>query len=162
MLQVNPDLSPRQIKEILLQTATPLKNAESDRQGRGMINPQAALDAVKNMNSPDMESSEASTPNTAPKVIDNSALFAYKSEDKEIEQVALAGDFNGWSIKRHKMDYNPEKEWQIELFFPMRGKYHYKFVLNQKEWITDASNSWKEADGYGGYNNVFRISQSRK
>ncbi|MEN3015097.1 MAG: S8 family peptidase [bacterium] len=44
MLQANPDLTPEQVKEIIKQTATPVKDAGEYSVGAGLINP---LEAVK-------------------------------------------------------------------------------------------------------------------
>jgi 1,4-alpha-glucan branching enzyme len=38
------------------------------------------------------------------------------------------------------------------------GVYHYKFVLDDDEWVIDPSNSQKSYDGMGGDNNVLKVS----
>lgn len=163
MLEIRPELTPREIKEILLETAIPLKSTDSARQGRGMINPPAVIRRVQESFHLKITPTDLLSVNKFPKIEDNSAKFIFKTERTDIEEIALAGDFNGWSLKRHKMEWDEqEKQWFIELFFPMRGTYHYKFVINQKEWFNDPDNGWKEPDGYSGYNNTFQISQSRK
>lgn len=43
MLEANPDLTPRDVKRILVQTAKRLPNVEVDRQGWGAVNPRAAV-----------------------------------------------------------------------------------------------------------------------
>ncbi len=49
MLQANPDLTPQQIKRILIQTAERLPHYEVDRQGWGVINPRVAVEAALQM-----------------------------------------------------------------------------------------------------------------
>jgi serine protease AprX len=46
MLEVNPGLTPRAIKAILMSTARPLPGVPAERQGAGVIQPALALDAV--------------------------------------------------------------------------------------------------------------------
>jgi serine protease AprX len=47
MLEVNPGLSPRQVKRLLLQTARRLPHVEVDRQGWGVVDARGALEAAK-------------------------------------------------------------------------------------------------------------------
>ncbi len=49
MLQANPDLTPQQIKRVLIQTAERLPHYEVDRQGWGVINPRVAVEAALQM-----------------------------------------------------------------------------------------------------------------
>jgi serine protease AprX len=44
MLEANPDLSPQQIKKILILTAERLPHYEVDRQGWGVIDPRGAVE----------------------------------------------------------------------------------------------------------------------
>jgi serine protease AprX len=47
MLEVNPGLVPRQVKRLLLQTARRLSHVEVDRQGWGVVDAHAALEAAR-------------------------------------------------------------------------------------------------------------------
>ena len=44
MLEANPDLTPLQVKQILIKTARRLPGVEVDKQGWGTLQPQAAVD----------------------------------------------------------------------------------------------------------------------
>ena len=46
MLEANPNLTPQQIKRILISTAERLPHYEVDRQGWGVIDPRRAVDAA--------------------------------------------------------------------------------------------------------------------
>ena len=38
------------------------------------------------------------------------------------------------------------------------GVYHYKFVLNDAEWILDPANTQRISDGWGGENSILKVS----
>jgi serine protease AprX len=46
MLEANPDLSPSRVKRILMKTANRIPNLDVDRQGWGVIHPDAAVRAA--------------------------------------------------------------------------------------------------------------------
>ena len=60
-----------------------------------------------------------------------------KKEEKEEEEVYLAGDFNQWSERSHKMSPCPEGYSATLLL--SEGFYHYKFIVGGR-WLRDASN----------------------
>jgi serine protease AprX len=48
MLEANPNLTPQQIKKILISTAERLPGYEVDRQGWGVLDPRRAVEAALN------------------------------------------------------------------------------------------------------------------
>ena len=52
MLECNPGLAPRQVKRLVLQTARRLPHVEVDRQGWGVVNARAAVEAARHEASP--------------------------------------------------------------------------------------------------------------
>lgn len=64
--------------------------------------------------------------------------------------VALAADFNGWSVDSHELARRPDGTWEIVV--PLRkGKaYLYSFVVDGERWIPDPRSSVILDDGFGG------------
>ena len=90
----------------------------------------------------------------------NSVLNLYKNVTFNLngyqaaEKVHIAGTFNDWSKKNHKMSLT-ENGW--ELILPLSsGKHFYKFVVDG-EWIADPINPIFEADGEGNVNSVLFV-----
>jgi hypothetical protein len=82
--------------------------------------------------------------------------FAYKAA-AQVQQVAVAGDFNGWSATENEMCFSQDAgKWSASL--PLKnGRYRYKFVLNGSEWIADPGAKEYELDPYGGKNSVIIV-----
>ena len=75
-------------------------------------------------------------------------------DGKKIERVALVGEFNQWDKKAHPLKPNADSSrWSLALKLD-NGRYEYKYVLNDKEWITDPRNPEKISDGWRGYNSI--------
>ncbi|HLT53092.1 MAG TPA: glycogen-binding domain-containing protein, partial [Flavobacteriaceae bacterium] len=68
------------------------------------------------------------------------------------KKVVLTGSFNDWNTKTLEMD-KTETGWELTVLLS-GGKHHYKFFVNDKEWITDPSNTVKEYDENGYINSV--------
>ena len=58
MLEANPDLTPLEVKRILVQTARRLPHVEVDRQGWGAMNPRAAVAKALELRAKDAPRSE--------------------------------------------------------------------------------------------------------
>ncbi len=67
--------------------------------------------------------------------------------------VGVVGDFNGWNSDSDLMQQNEDGVYELKLSL-VPGSYHYKYVLNAKEYIADPTNPHLETDGYGGTNSV--------
>ncbi|MFA5478667.1 MAG: glycogen-binding domain-containing protein [Candidatus Muiribacteriota bacterium] len=65
--------------------------------------------------------------------------------DKNYSSVAVAGTFNNWSDKNHTMK-KKDNIWEVSLKLNP-GKYQYKFVINNSEWILDPDNASVIKDG---------------
>ena len=75
---------------------------------------------------------------------------------REITKVALVGDFNNWDKDTDPMERRPDGTFQFVIALNP-GLYHYKFVLNDVEWIPDPSSPERVHDGLGGDNSVLRV-----
>ncbi len=75
---------------------------------------------------------------------------------REVSKVALVGNFNNWDKEVDIMQ--PQDDGVFQTTLPLApGTYHYKFVLNDLEWIVDPANPQKTGDGWGGENSVLRV-----
>lgn len=71
-------------------------------------------------------------------------------------QVCLAGDFNNWAHDILSMT-RQDGIWKIEIPMLPKGKYHYKFFIDDKVWLEDIENPFREPDGLTGFNSIFTI-----
>ncbi len=74
--------------------------------------------------------------------------------------VAVAGSFNGWSKSAHPMQRAADGTWSARV--PLDdGIHHYKFVLDNEEWVYDprSDQGLEEPDGHGGNNSAVLIGE---
>lgn len=74
-----------------------------------------------------------------------------------ITQVSLVGTFNHWSQDVLLMNRDSNGVWKIEIPLLPQGKYHYKFLMDDKVWLEDIANSNREPDGFAGFNSVLIV-----
>ncbi len=79
----------------------------------------------------------------------------YKSH-REISKVALVGNFNNWDKDVDLMERQPDGSFQFVIALNP-GVYHYKFVVNDVEWIPDPACPERVHDTLGGDNSVLRV-----
>jgi len=87
---------------------------------------------------------------------ETSATFTYKGA---ATKVAVAGTFNEWSKNTHLLAETNNEIWRITIPLSV-GKYLYKFVLNDKNWVT--SDDLTETDSEGNINNVIIVEESKE
>lgn len=72
--------------------------------------------------------------------------------------IALAGSFNHWA--QNELQMQPEKDgdfWKIAIPMLPHGKYYYKFFIDDKMWMEDIENPFREPDGVTGWNSVLTV-----
>jgi len=47
--------------------------------------------------------------------------------------------------------------WQLVIPMLTAGRYHYKFLVDDKTWIEDFDNPYREPDGFNGFNSILII-----
>jgi len=72
------------------------------------------------------------------------------------DQVALAGDFNGWSTTADPLAKQANGTWTVTKKLAA-GAYGYKFLVNGKTWKTDDANPESKDDGFGGKNSIVTV-----
>lgn len=80
----------------------------------------------------------------------------YKSH-RELSKVSLVGNFNNWDKDADPMEMQQDGTFQFIIALNP-GVYHYKFVLNDVEWIPDPACPERVHDSLGGDNSVLRVS----
>ncbi|MDA8432992.1 MAG: hypothetical protein M0Z60_08520 [Nitrospiraceae bacterium] len=70
--------------------------------------------------------------------------------------VSLAGDFNKWSADKDRMKREADGTWRMEV--PLKpGVYHYMFVVDGDDWVTDPRAESYRDDGFGNKNAILRV-----
>lgn len=142
MLEAMPDLVPAQVKQILVETAEPLKNISKEQQGFGVPNPRAALERAIMQRHIDRQ--------PGVHFVNGHIYFIY--HNRIPRSVALAGDFNGWDCTKNHLHDSVDGIWSCWIPKLPSGNHRYKFVIDDALWVEDPTNNNKEPDGFGGYN----------
>ncbi len=71
--------------------------------------------------------------------------------------ISLAGTFNHW--KPAELKKSPAKDgfWKISIPMLPKGKYYYKFCIDEKMWMEDIENQYREPDGSSGWYSVLTV-----
>lgn len=81
--------------------------------------------------------------------------FVYVAQES-LNSVSLAGSFNNWDRGAHPMKKSSDgKTWSLSLRLKP-DRYHYKFVLNGENWVTDPA-AKSEDDGNGNQNSILLL-----
>ena len=75
---------------------------------------------------------------------------------RELQKVSLVGDFNNWDKDADFMARQEDGSFRFIISLNP-GIYHYKFVLDDLEWIPDPSRPERAHDGLGGDNSILRV-----
>jgi 1,4-alpha-glucan branching enzyme len=105
---------------------------------------------------------DPANPNSTGAGVYQNSFLSYKPNhvftlDKypEAKQVIVTGSFNGWDKNNFKM-VRKEGKWTFPLYL-VPGKYTYKFIVDEKEWILDPANELWETNEYGTGNSVLWV-----
>lgn len=151
MLEANPTLSSRDLREILLATSMPLPHYDIIRQGYGKLQPKAALYAVSKRK-PFHFSGDSPFINYTEKSI----LFSVHLPQAR-RSVSLVGSFNKWKPNEVLLKPAQNDYWYVQLPLFPSGTYTYKFLVDNQHWIGDAGNPHRVSDGANGWNSVMEI-----
>lgn len=150
MLEANPKLTPFAVKDLLISTAQRLMHFPAIRQGFGVVHAQRALAEAQK------ETHVFAYENYMPPRIDGEMISFFYHNDEAVS-VNLAGDFNNWNESSTPFAKDADGIWMAKIPALNSGKYRYKFVVNQTNWLEDPSNGLKEEDGFGGFNSILHI-----
>jgi len=148
MLEANPALTPADVRRILLTTAEPIGGEPAIRQGYGILNGRAAVEAAVTESHP----GRAAEP---PRVGGGRLAFAY--HDDRARTVAVACSFSGWDPVCHVLVRGEDGVWRAELPPPAPGRHRYKIVIDGERWIADPDNHMREPDPCGGWDSIVEV-----
>ncbi len=151
MLEANPTLSPSQVREILLATATPLPGLPAARYGAGLVNAGRAVAAARRLS----RGLWRVLP-FRPRCIRTESLFYYFSPGNRAACVSLIGSFNNWDPTGYELHSHSPGLWQLAIPSLPRGAYRYKFLVDGA-WVNDPENPDQVEDGYGGFSSLLEV-----
>lgn len=150
LLQINPALTPATIRTILFSTAKRLKNCPAERQGFGMVQAKKAI--LKTLNRQTMVQPELS-----PLINNKQNTIGFYVQHDCASHISLAGTFNHWEQDVLLLEPGQNGLWKIEIPMLPAGKYQYKFFVDDRVWIEDVNNPYREPDGFQGFNSILIV-----
>ncbi len=150
MLEADPQLSPPQVREILFSTAKRITDHPAERQGFGIIQPRKAL--LKTL-----RKQTFLKPYPSPYINKGQQVIEFFVQHECAYQVSLAGSFNRWTEDVLLLEPGEKGLWKIQIPMLPSGKYQYKFFVDEKYWLEDFDNPFREPDGFHGFNSLLII-----
>ncbi len=150
LLEINPQLTPSMIREILFSTAQRLDDFPPERQGFGVIRPRKAVLKI-------LKRGVIMKPHDSPYINTRKKTIEFYVQNDCASQISLAGSFNHWAQDVLLMEPGRDGMWKITIPMLPRGRYQYKFFVDDKRWIEDYDNPLREPDGFRGFNSILVI-----
>lgn len=147
MLEANPELTPEQIRRVLIASARPIPGAPRERQGAGAVQAGQAVALARRESRGAQSGMEMS-----PLVTEDGITFIL--HDADARQVRVYGTWDGWRPPGIPARLTGPGLWRAELPAPPPGRHAYKFLLDQSRWLADPDNPAREPDGAGGLNSI--------
>jgi 1,4-alpha-glucan branching enzyme len=71
------------------------------------------------------------------------------------DHIALVGDFNEWNRYSHLLQQtHSDMDWHIALDLRADRTYHFRYLLNDEEWMDDDRADGYEANPFGGFDSI--------
>lgn len=150
LLEVNPELDPISIRDILFSTAKRIEDLPAERQGFGIIQPRPALLKA-------LQKETFMIPVKSPRLNTRQRTIEFHLRHTCATQVSLAGSFNHWEQDVLLLEPRKAGLWTIEIPMLPPGKYSYKFFIDKRTWQEDINNPYREPDGFNGFNSILFI-----
>jgi serine protease AprX len=145
MLEANPELGPRRIRELLLRSSQAIPGAPPERQGAGAIDAGRAV-TLALVDRHAREEDLSRTP-----VIDDASV-RFLLHEHAAREVHVVGSWDEWSEPGLPAREVEPGLWEASR--PHAGSHSYKFLLDRRTWLTDPGNPARAHDGYGGWNSL--------
>jgi serine protease AprX len=150
MLEARPELTVDAIREVLFSTAKRIDGWPAERQGFGAIRPRKALLKV-------LKREQIMKANASPFVNQQKKSIEFYIQTDCASQISLAGSFNAWANDVLLLEPGRNGFWKIEVPMLPAGCYKYKFFIDDKMWVEDVDNPYREPDGFSGFNSLLII-----
>lgn len=150
MLEANPGLTVQGIREVLFSTAKRIEGWPAERQGFGLIRPRKALLKV-------LKREILVKSNVSPFVNQQKKSIEFYMQSDCASQISLAGSFNQWAADVLLLEPGRNGLWKIEIPMLPAGRYSYKFRIDDKMWMEDVDNPYREPDGFSGFNSLLIV-----
>ncbi len=150
MLEANPQLTPPVIREVLFSSAKRIKGFPAERQGFGIIQPRKVLLKI-------LKREVIMKTHASPHINGKKKSIEFFVQHDCASQISLAGSFNHWAQDVLLMEPGKNGLWKIEIPMLPSGKYSYKFFVDDKMWLEDVENPYREPDGFHGFNSILVI-----
>ncbi len=149
MLQANPQLTPFDVRRILIATAQRVADADDARQGAGALHAGDAVRAALHFSE-----TSAYAQWRSPHVENDRVHFLYR--DPRAHSVQVRGEWDNWqaSLSAQRIDGGV---WHAEMPKPANGFYAYRFFINNQTWLDDPENPQRRTNPYGEYDSVLVI-----
>ena len=72
-------------------------------------------------------------------------------------RIHLSGSFNHWAKDMYVLHQGKHGVWKIEIPMLPKGKYYYKFFIDDRMWVEDVDNPYREPDGIVGWNSILNV-----
>jgi 1,4-alpha-glucan branching enzyme len=71
------------------------------------------------------------------------------------DSIALVGDFNNWNTHSHLLHQSHnDGEWHIALDLHKNRRYHFRYLVDDTEWMDDDHADGYRANPFGGFDSV--------
>jgi serine protease AprX len=150
LLEINPELTPVEIRSFLFSTAKRINDLPAERQGFGLIQPRKAI--LKALKKQVIGKSSPS-----PNVDAEKKTIGFYVQHDCATQITVAGSFNQWADDVFYMEAGKNGLWHLEIPMLAAGRYQYKFLVDGKTWIEDFDNPYREPDGFNGFNSILMV-----
>jgi serine protease AprX len=150
LLEANPNLDVRDIRHVLFNTAKRIESILPERQGFGIIQPRKAILKV-------LQKQNIMKLHPSPFINQQKNTIDFFIENTCAAEISLAGSFNHWANDVLLMEPSQNGFWKIEIPMLPEGRYHYKFLIDNKYWMEDVDNPYREPDGFTGFNSILIV-----
>jgi serine protease AprX len=150
LLEANPALQPMEIRHILFSTAQRIPGVAPERQGFGMMRPRNSLFKI-------LKRATFMNIRQSPFINREENTIEFYAYSDSAEQISLSGSFNHWAKAVLLLEPGKNGVWKITIPMLPAGRYSYKFCIDERIWMEDVDNPYREPDGFSGFNSIFTV-----